>query len=384
MAAGFEAERTHAHHGKESGKHVAEIKICPECGVPQTITRDYRWLNSGVMVQSNNETRRVGFIESENLDPLYTGIGNIIGMSIDRLVIDIMRRGTVDYFRNLLPPEARGMVRQSAVGLDMVADFMLTTGQLNGFGKYEVVEIHYEGDENDHSLFRISEPFSLLLCAGTTIGGVEVISDSPHEASYREVSPEVIEIKAYVSEHGEELEGRMPIKGYSHRDGDIELERCATCGGPAALSRFSWLLDRGMIVNHQTRRRMAMMGPEAQDPLFDELEKELGDTIPAAVVEAQRRFVRTGFYSITDISDEGDFRTQLALRGMGNLREISLGKNGMHLRIDNAAGHLMIVGLAQALFEMAFDVDSHVDWELSEEGDLEVEVMPEHLTESVG
>ena len=362
---------------------MAEIKNRPECNIPEPITRDYRWLNSGVMVQRNNATRRLGFIESENLDPLYAGIGNIIGMPIDRLVIDIMRRGTVDYFNNLLPPEARGMVRQSVQGPDVVADFMVTMGQLNGFGKYKVMDIHYEGDKDGHTIVRINEPFSLLLCVGSTTGGCEVVSDSPHEASYQEISTGVIEIKAYISEHGDELEGRMPIRGYNHRDGDIDLERCATCGGPAALSGFDWLLDRGMIVNNQTRRRMAMIGPEAQDPLFEELEKELGATIPAAVVEAQRRFIKTGFYSIEEVSDEGDFRTQLALRGMGNLREISLGAKGLRMHIDNTAGYLMIVGLAQALFEMAFNMNSHVEWELSEEGDLEVEVTPERLMESV-
>jgi len=36
---------------------------------------------------------------------IYNGIGKIIGMPIDRLVIDISRRGTVEYFNTLIPPE---------------------------------------------------------------------------------------------------------------------------------------------------------------------------------------------------------------------------------------------------------------------------------------
>jgi hypothetical protein len=38
--------------------------------------------------------------------------------------------------------------------------------------------------------------------------------------------------------------------------------------------------------------------------------------------------------------------------------------------------HLLVVGLVQGIFEMAFDVNSYVEWELSEEGDLTVEVTP--------
>jgi hypothetical protein len=355
---------------------LAEIKTCPECRVPKEITKNNLWLNSGVMVQSTNLSRRLGFIESENLDPLYTGIGKIIGTPIDHLVMDIARRGTADYFSNLIPPEVRDMIRNRVMGVDFIADFMITTGLLNGFGKNIYMDARNEGDSDDYLIQHISEPFSLPLLAGMSAGGSEVLNDQPLAATYHELSPGTYEIKTTVSERLEELEGRMPIKEYHHRDGDIELEKCASCGGPKALSGFKWHLERGVIINNLTRRRMAVIGPEMQDPIFEELEMELGEAIPRAVVEAQRRFIKSGFYSIEEISDEGDFRTQLALRGMGNLREIRTGPPGLFMRIDNAANHLMAVGMAQGLFEMAFNVESRVEWEVSQNGDLEVEVTP--------
>jgi len=355
---------------------MAEIKLCPECNAPEEITKNYVWLNNGVMVQSGNMSRRVGFIESENLDPLYMGIGEIMGQPIDQLVIDVARRGTLDYFGNIIPEEVKGVARTANIGMGFLAEFMITMGQLNGFGKYEVMEVSYHGDENDHTTVRISEPFSLLLCAGTLAGGCEVLAGRPHGVSYHEISSGVYEITARVTEDIGETGKGLSIKEYHHRDGDIELKKCGTCGGPASLSGFKWVLDRGMIINTWTGRRMAMMGPEVQDPLFEELERELGETVPQAVIEAQRRFIMTGFYSIDEVSDEGDFRTQLALRGMGNLRELSIGEKGMLMRIDNAANYLMTVGLAQGLFEMAFGIDSTVEWAVSQNGDLEVEVIP--------
>jgi hypothetical protein len=128
---------------------------------------------------------------------------------------------------------------------------------------------------------------------------------------------------------------------------------------------------------------MAVLGPTFLDPLFDELELELGDTIPRAVVEAQRRFVKTGFYSIEEVSNEGSMRTQFALRGLGNLRGIEMGKKGVRVRLDNAVMHLLVVGMIQGLFEMTFGVDSNVEWELSEENDLLVEVTPTAIMETV-
>ena len=94
------------------------------------------------------------------------------------------------------------------------------------------------------------------------------------------------------------------------------------------------------------------------------------------MVEAQRRFVKTGFYSIQEVSSEEDFRNQLALRGLGNLKEIKMGRKGARACIDSPVMHLMVVGMIQGLFEMAFNTDSNVEWELSEESDLRIEVTP--------
>ena len=44
--------------------------------------------------------------------------------------------------------------------------------------------------------------------------------------------------------------------------------------------------------------------------------------------------------------------------------------------MENAALPLLTVGLTQGTFEKAFDVNSEVEWELSEDGDLNIEVSP--------
>ncbi len=161
------------------------------------------------------------------------------------------------------------------------------------------------------------------------------------------------------------------IPGIAAQAGEIVfVPQRETASGSIASRNKSALLELAGRVD------MVVLGPGIQDRLFKELEKELGDTIPKVVVEAQRRFTKTGFYSIEQVSDEGNFRTQLALRGLGNLRDIKIGPPGLVMRIDNAAGHLMTVGMVQGLFEMAFDVESNVEWALSDKGNLQVEVKP--------
>ena len=53
-----------------------------------------------------------------------------------------------------------------------------------------------------------------------------------------------------------------------------------------------------------------------------------------------------------------------------------MGSTGLRLRLENSTLHLLVVGIAQALFELAFGRDSEVEWELSEDKVLQVEVNP--------
>lgn len=357
---------------------MPDIAVCPECGVPEPLVRDNVWLNSGAVVQSNDMTRRVGFIESENLDPLYSGISEIVGVPIDRLITDIARKGTVEYITNITPPGLREAARSGQLDLRALAEALFLNIQILGFGVNKLVDLK----ESEYMVVRVTESFCIRLSTGIVSGGCEAVTGSLYDVTYKEVSPDVYEVKAYrVEGREEDAEGRLQLVPYRHREGDIELARCASCGGPKALSKFNWNLNKGKIISTLTSRRMALIGPEVQDPLFDELERELGETIPVMVVESQRRFVKTGFYSLEEMTNVNGFRSGLALRGVGNLRDFEMGTKGLRMRVDNAACRLMIVGMVQGLFEMAFDTESSVEWEVSDEGDLEVKVTPHTVRE---
>jgi hypothetical protein len=353
-----------------------EFPLCPECGIPELFGQNHVWLNNGDIVQRQNSHARAGFIECENLDPLFENIGDIIGISIERMVVNICARATEVYMFSIIPAEVREMIIAKQLDPATFSDPVLTLCHVVGFGKYENLGSRYERDEEDYSKFHITRPFSLPLAAGAMAGALTSLVGGQHHITYEEVAPDVYEFITSWTEYPEELMERFEFMPYEHSDGDIELERCATCGVPSALRAYRWETDDGLIINEQTGRRMALLGPGMLDQLFDELAKELGEEIPAAVVEGQRRFTKTGFYSIEQVSDEGDFRTQLALRGLGNLKEIRMGPPGLYMRIDNVVGHLLSVGMVQGLFEMAFDVESSVEWSMSQEGNLEVQVSP--------
>ena len=351
-----------------------QVDLCPECGVPRHITSEHAWLNNGVIVQSRDRRNRVVFVESENLDPLFESIQDLIGVPIEHALITAKRRAVRSYLDSLIPVVTKELLRRREIDWRPVNDGLRLIAALDGCGKYEVVDYRFEKDVNDYIVETISEPYSVPLACGDMAGAFEILFGCELGAEYKELSPDLYELTCYVSSHPQELKGRMCFRHFPLRDGDIELERCRSCGGPLALSHYRWHTERGIIAGAATGRRMILTGMEV-DAVFGELENELGETFPASVVEAQRRFVRAGFYSIEGMG-RLDMREQLAMRGLGNLCELKSNEKGLYFRIENAFLHLMVVGLVQGLYEMTYDVDTHLEWNFSEEGELEVSVTP--------
>ena len=58
------------------------------------------------------------------------------------------------------------------------------------------------------------------------------------------------------------------------------------------------------------------------------------------------------------------------------LREFRIGSEGLRMRLDNATMHLLLTGMLQGVFDATYDVDSNVEWKLTEEESLEAEVQP--------
>jgi len=357
---------------------MIEVERCNECGVPRQVADDHQWLDSGVIVLKSDPHLRMAFAESENLDYLFDVIEELIEVPIEHLLIDIERKGTRDYFNPLIPREVKDMLKSRALGLDPIIDALIMTNRINGLGNYDLVSYRYELDNDDYITVVSYNAYSVPLALGDMAGGCEAVVEREYsKVSHKEVTAGVYEMTAAVSGVPAELQDRLELKEYHLRKGEVALERCATCGCPSALREFKWDLDRGTITSALNGRRMAIVHPSVIDPVFEELEAELGEEIPNVVIEAQRQITRSGFFTIDEIADGGRFADHLALRGMGNLTEFEMNARGLHLELDNVCMHLMVAGMVQGLFEMSYGVESDIEWELTEEGDLRVEVTPE-------
>ncbi|WP_287155242.1 hypothetical protein [Candidatus Solincola tengchongensis] len=356
------------------GGAMEGMEFCPRCGTPRQFVDNHEWLENGVIVQRGDRSHRMVLLESANLDHLYRGIEEIIGLPIERIVIETKRRATREYIDRLVPEEVKDMVARKEFDMNLLIQANNNLARIMGYGDVQVLGYRFEQDEGDFIRQRVRNPYSIPLWCGDLAGATEAVTRRDNDVEYKIVSPGEVEINAFPAEHPPQFQGRLQLKEYHLLAGDVELDRCGTCGGPAGLSAFKWNLEEGTITDLATGRRLAMLGPAYQEAVFDELEKELGEDIPRIIVEAQRRFVRSGFYKAQEIESEEQFRRLLALRGLGNLRTLSLKDGRLRVRLENAALHLMFVGLLQGYVETITGRDSSAEWELSPEGVLELEI----------
>jgi hypothetical protein len=351
---------------------MTRFEMCGTCGVPVVVGRELEWGDNGVINQVSDPDHRMLFYESEHIDALFAGIEEIIGVPIERIVIESKAREVKEYVEKMLSPLARKATR--LLGTNMMVGRLSKSGRAYGYGDIGLSS-RQRAEDGESITMSVRNPHSILFFAGESLGAWEAIQGRDYHVSYERDEDGTYLVTCVPGDHPSELSGRLKSRRYTYGPAGIELERCGECGVPALLGQYRWDIDEGTITNPATGRRMAVFGPSGLEAILDDITSELGDEIPAAVIEAQRRNVREaalgGGLQWTGSRD----LEMLAIRGLGNLRSYEGGTERMDVVIENSCLTLMTVGMLQALFEiMTGKETSEYEYSLDEDGTLRVTV----------
>ena len=154
------------------------------------------------------------------------------------------------------------------------------------------MEVRKTGITADYLIMTIEKPYSILFFRGDNLGGMEAASGRECTVETQSIGEDKYRLDIHVGMHPPELQERLKPRHYGYKPGDLELERCRTCGIPLDVAAYRWDLDAGTITTPRMGRRMALFGPHGLEAVFDDLEAELGESIPDSIIEAQRRYVR--------------------------------------------------------------------------------------------
>jgi hypothetical protein len=353
-----------------------------------------KWEDNGVISLAQNPERRMVLYESENIDYLFRGLGELIGYPIDNIVMESRRRDTRRFIDRLFPAETR-LTRESGlaerVGEREAVDLVISEewletfkayniqvneiGRLYGYGNIQLSDRWERGESYPWRKQVVTSPYSELFYPAEMLGSCEAFEGIDMRVKFERVGGDVYEVTASPGSHPLELGERLKKRRYEFKPGEIGLERCGECGVSLDVSRFVWDLEKGTIFDSRTSRRMAIFGPGAAEAVFDDLEKELGEAIPDAIIEAQRRYVKSAWSEDEWGREALDFRRMIAVRGLGNLTRFEGERDRLSVTIQNSCMHLGVVGTVQALMELAYGLnDSMLEWELAEDGGLSITI----------
>lgn len=340
-------------------------KVCKSCGVPILFAKSHRWNADGTITQRRDPDHKMVFFDSDSLDELFSNIEGLIGMPIEKMVIESKARATMAYISKLLHG-TRGLIAR-VIGLERIIRRIVEQGKVMGYGDIKVAEYSWE---ERYMKCEIGDPYCLSFFCGDLKGANEAIRMTSGTISYEEIGPNRYLVTNYQAPHAPELEERLYRNPPPRKPGDIRYDACPGCKVPIEVASFSWDLERGIITHKETGMRVAMFGPTGLQAIFDELEAELGEEIPATIVEAQRMHT-VSHQGIPWMSDKPDvLRKWLAIQGAGNLVSLELIEAGFTARIENAALPLLIAGTSAGIFESQTGKKADVRWEIRDDGDL--------------
>lgn len=358
------------------------------------ISHELEWGNNGVITLKRSPQNRMILYESRVIDNLFRGIEELIGLPIEHIVIESRRREVKKYIERSLLPDVREAIERSRVaykeGLSGVApreeDIMRRTmksvtrnimeiGRIYGYGDSRPGDLWEKGDPFPWRANLVRDPYSIPFWAADALGSNEAVEGIEQWVRYEHLGDGTYLFVTYPAEHPVALRERLRKRRYPFKPGDIVFERCAECGLPLELARYEWKPEAGLINDPDYDWRMAIYGPSALEAVLDDLEAELGEEIPAAVIEAERRFVKDRARKRDWRRGETTFSRLSALRGMGNITRFEADEKRLSLTIENACLSLLMVGMAQALYELALNRErSAYEYHLADDGDLYIEV----------
>jgi hypothetical protein len=96
-------------------------------------------------------------------------------MPLENIIITSFRKTARAYLEFMLPDNVKKLVQTKQVDHKALDDLFVEVAKVVGFGKYEFVDMRYEGDMDDFFTVRITDPYSVLMSVAGHAGAMEAV-----------------------------------------------------------------------------------------------------------------------------------------------------------------------------------------------------------------
>ena len=344
------------------------IKRCAECGVPRIIAKQHIWGDNGTITQADNPNYRLVYIEVGVLEKIFSHIQGLLGMNIDRMIIEGKRKAALEYLLRMLAGIKGLIVR--LIARRQVYEMIASLGIALGYGHFEVLGFKRgkEARVFGKNIYFMPLMYGDLKATFNAVEGVSAdLRFEPEGDGYL--------ITLQPGEEAVELVSRIEHKKAPQKPGDLRFERCPRCGVPLDIRRFSWDEKEGIISDTIHSKRIVVIDPEGIETVFRELESELGEDISQAIIDAQRLYTLPDMQNGPTRLEPQDIVMELALMGMGNLVEYDTRDGVMESIVENSPLPLLVAGKLQGIFEATSEKESTIEYVRCDDGTLTVSVI---------
>lgn len=345
------------------------LRICPECGVPLSISRNHSWGEDG-RILSRDSAQRLVIMERRVVDGIVRRALEVLGEEASGLLTRYKAWDAFFYVRSIMTGWKKAACRMPLGGRRF---YELLCDQARILGMADARVLSYR--RRKEILVGCTQCYSDVLFAGDVLGAAQAGEGREAEISFWEEGSE----KRFLVTVGKKeiVEGLPP--GFKEEDplpGDIAYRRCERCRVPFPVSFFAWDTARGLVLDTHNGETVAMLDTAGMNASYQTIRS-------SRLPEVDRMLSREIKEMVDQVLPRLDWKRRgpeervrdlffLAYRGMGNPVFTRGTRDGLEARIENPFNYPIVAGIAASFLSRGEPVVW--DWERKERSVLEVRV----------
>lgn len=345
------------------------LRICRDCGVPLSISRNHFWKKDG-RILSRDSAQRLVIMERRIIDGIISRAMEILGEEAGRILTRAKALDAFLYVRSIMVGWKK-LVCNLPFTRRRFYDLLCDQARILGMADARVVSYKSRRE----LLIACTQCYSDAFFAGDILGAVQAGEGREAEVfTWEEKGEKRFAVTMMEKSDGSWNEHRFPWE--DPLPGHIVYRRCPRCQAPFPVSFFAWDTSRGLMMDTRNGETVVMLDvagmnaayqeikenylPQLDELLFREIKAMVDQELPG--LEWKRRGpeerVRDLFF--------------LAYRGMGNPVFTRAIREGIEARVENPFNYPIVAGITASFLSRG--QPASFEWEKTGTGRMEVRV----------
>ncbi len=344
------------------------LRLCPECGVPLSISRNHVWTDDG-RILSRDSAQRLVIMERRVIEVILQRAVDLLGEEASRILTRCKSADAFLYVRSIMTGWKK-MVKNAPLGGRLFYDLLCDQARVLGMADARVISYR----RHRELVVGCTQCYSDIFFAGDVLGAVQAGEGRDAEVAFWEERGE----KRFGVTVGQN-EVSIPPLPLSDEDvlpGDIVYRRCGRCRAPFPISFFVWDTEKGVMMDTHNGESVALLDTAGMNAAYLEIKHQRLPQLDPMLAQEIKAMVDTVLPRLEWKRRGPEERVRdlffLAYRGMGNPVYTRGSGRTLEARVENPFNYPIVAGITASFLSRGEEVSW--GWERKEKAALEVRV----------